>query len=45
MKRLLILLAALAIGAAAADVRCSAVRPARATVVLACSASRLEAHR
>jgi len=46
MKRLaipvLVLACLLAIGAAAADLRCGVVRPSVASVVLACSANRLE---
>lgn len=41
MKYLVIVLCAAAIGAAAADVRCSALRPAPATLIVACRAGRL----
>jgi hypothetical protein len=42
---LLVLVALLAIGASLADVRCTALRPSSASLVLVCSASRLEARR
>lgn len=48
MKRfalsLLLLVCLVATCAAAADLRCGVARPSSASVVLACSASRLEAH-
>jgi len=49
MKRLaiplLLLVCLLAISAAAADLHCIAMRPSSASVVLVCSAQRLEAQR
>jgi hypothetical protein len=49
MKRLaiplLLLVCLLAISAAAADLHCTALRPSSASLVLACSANRLEAQR
>jgi len=49
MKRfalsLLLLVCLVAVTAAAADLRCGIARPSSASIVVACSASRLEAKR